>query len=87
MSIEIIKKECLKLIRKSLLTTYESISYGRTEADSFWEITVNLDEGLVFGGYAEDAFDESTKLADLPMVELAYLADAANKKMKEKGVV
>lgn len=81
--IGIIKAQCLNIINKALTETGQPVRYERGEADGGWGVTVNPDLSIELFDYAEGAYPPGIRLGELPLVEIAYLTEAAAEMLGE----
>jgi len=81
--IGVIKAQCLSIIQAAMTATGKPVRYERSEADGGWGVTVNPDFSIELIEYADDAFPPGIRLGELPLVELAYLTEAAAEMLGE----
>lgn len=81
--IGVIKAQCLAIINKAMTATGKPVRYERGEADGGWGVQVNPDLSIELFDYAEGAYPPGIALGGLPLVEIAYLTEAAAEMLGE----
>lgn len=71
------KVSCWAIISQAIQKTGRPVAYERSYADGTWGVKVFKDLRLELSGYAQEAYPNAMSVTALPLVEYAYLADAA----------
>lgn len=71
------KTICQAIICQASQKMGRPVAYERSYADGTWGVKVFEDLRLELSGYAQEAYPHAISLTELPLVEYAYLAEAA----------